>query len=173
MFKTLAISAALLAIVGATALVSVAGIVAMTADDAPTPALGAQHASAPLGLTAAETSLLVSLNHWRNEHGRPSLVIDWRLEAAARERAPKIRSGPFWDPHLLGGEHHWQTAQHHGYPRNHMTSENIAWGQADAHEAVYGSWAHSVEGHREAMLGNWTCVGIGCVGTKYGTIFGR
>ncbi|REJ67369.1 MAG: CAP domain-containing protein [Planctomycetota bacterium] len=92
-------------------------------------------------LTEAEATLVAKTNEMRARHGLPPLMVSAQLMESARKHAI------------------WMASQGSLTHTSEAVAENIAWGQADATDAVE-SWMNS-SGHRANILNSqYTEIGV-------------
>jgi len=100
--------------------------------------------------TDFEAQVVVLINEERIGHGLPPLLIDARLQNAARRHSGDMALTDVFSHVGSDGAHSWDRASQEGYDWTTF-GENIAAGQSTP-EQVVGDWMASTSGHRELIL---------------------
>jgi len=115
---------------------------------------GAASTASARGLTAAETSLLKTMNGARASHGLAPLHVDFRLERTARGHSADMLRHQYFAHGAFASRVRSSGAF------GPVFGENLAWGPVSA-SWVVGKWLASAE-HRSILLRpGFTRVGIG------------
>ena len=123
-------------------------------------------------LDASEQEVVALFNQARAQQGLAPLKVSPSLSrAAAWKSADPSATGSggvqFSHTDSLGRDPSTR-ARNCGYPG--WAAENIAWGFSSA-QSVFNAWMGS-PGHRAAILGNYSVVGVGRVGSAWTAAFG-
>lgn len=119
----------------------------------------ARETRALLDLEAARETLLARVNAERAAQGRPPLVVDPRLNAAAQAHAEDMLAYTYYSHQALSGSMPRQRLQAAGYVAD-IVAENIAAGQVSV-ENVMEAWLHSSDHRRNILDPRFTHIGMG------------
>ncbi|HEX7180983.1 MAG TPA: CAP domain-containing protein [Thermoanaerobaculia bacterium] len=119
----------------------------------------ARETKALLDLEAARDALLARANAERTAAGRPPLVVDPRLNAAAQAHAEDMLAHTYYSHQGLTGSMPRQRVHAAGYIAD-IVAENIAAGQVSV-ENVMEAWLHSSDHRRNLLDPRFTHTGVG------------
>ncbi len=109
----------------------------------------------------SSSALLEQTNRQRENAGVPTLTLNERLSAAARDKAEDMAQRNYWSHNTPEGEQPWKFIDAVDYEYT-KAGENLAYGFMTSEQTVRG-WMNS-QSHRENMLdSSFTEVGFGYV----------
>ena len=116
-------------------------------------------------LEAVRTAMLAIVNAARLVEGRPPLVLDPRLNAAAQAHARDMLAHTYYAHESPEGSLPRQRLFAAGFPAD-VVGENLAAGQTSV-ENVMEAWLHSVDHRRNILEPRFTHLGVGLAVGSY------
>ena len=109
---------------------------------------------------AEEVAFLALLNDYRQQHGLQPVVLTQTLGAAADHHSLEMAGGAPFAHSLADGTSPYDNMTNHGYTAGTYRGENIAGGNAGAHD-TFVQWQNSPDHNANMLDPNFAAVGVG------------